>query len=56
MIEQLNQQEEPREVRPLAPDGWGYNWRGQLVDLRGLRPGEDGPPIFLSKLVKGEGK
>ncbi len=33
---------------PMAPIGWGYDWRGRLVDLRGLRPGEDGrPPIFM---------
>jgi hypothetical protein len=36
-------------ARPMAPEGWGYDWRGQLVDLRGLRPGEDGrPPIFTA--------
>jgi len=31
-----------------------YDWRGQLVDLRGLRPGEDGrAPIFVSPRAKG---
>jgi hypothetical protein len=54
MIEQLEQHEEPKPSRALAPEGFGYDWRGRLVDLRGLRRGEDGPPIFLSKLAKGE--
>jgi hypothetical protein len=41
-------------ARPLAPAGFGYNWRGQLVDLTGLRPGEDGrPPIFVSPKPEG---
>jgi hypothetical protein len=31
-------------ARPMAPIGWGYDWAGTLVDLRGLRPGEDGRP------------
>jgi hypothetical protein len=36
-------------ARPLAPGGFGFDWRGQLVDLRGLRPGEDGrAPIFTT--------
>jgi hypothetical protein len=36
-------------ARPLAPAGFGYDWRGQLVDLRGLRSGEDNrAPIFTS--------
>jgi hypothetical protein len=40
--------------RPLAPAGFGYDWRGRLVDLRGLRPGEDGrPPIFVSPKPEG---
>ena len=41
-------------TRPLAPIGWGYDWKGTLVDLRGLRPGEDGrPPIFISAKPEG---
>lgn len=36
-------------ARPLAPMGWGFDWKGTLVDLRGLRPGEDSrPPSFTS--------
>jgi hypothetical protein len=31
-----------------------YDWRGQLVDLTGLRPGEDGrAPIFVSPKARG---
>jgi len=41
-------------TRPLAPMGWGYDWKGTLVDLRGLRPGEDGKaPIFVSAKPEG---
>jgi hypothetical protein len=41
-------------TKPLAPMGWGYDWRGTLVDLRGARPGEDGsPPIFVSAKPEG---
>lgn len=41
-------------TRPLATIGWGYDWKGTLVDLRGLRPGEDGrPPIFISAKPEG---
>lgn len=54
MSKQIEQPEEAKPLRALAPEGFGYDWRGRLVDLRGLRPGEDGPPIFLSKLAKGE--
>ena len=43
-----------RSHRPLAPDGYGYDWRGRLVDLRGLRPGEDGRPAVYESLVKGK--
>jgi hypothetical protein len=53
MSKQTEQPEASREVRELAPDGWGYDWRGRLVDLNCMRPGEDGrPPIFVSKLKK----
>ena len=39
-------------TRPLAPSGWGHDWRGRLADLRGLRPGEDDrSPIFTSPLA-----
>jgi len=57
MSKQLIQQapEEPRETRPLAPEGFGYDWRGRLVDIQCCRPGEDGlPVVFVSKLAKGE--
>jgi hypothetical protein len=41
-------------TKPLAPMGWGYDWRGALADLRGARPGEDGrPPIFMSAKPEG---
>ena len=40
--------------RPLAPAGYSYDWRGRLVDLRGLRPGEDGRPAVYESLVKGK--
>jgi hypothetical protein len=53
MIEQLEQHEEPKPSRALAPEGFGYDWRGKLVDLSGMRPGEDGlAPVFKSKLAK----
>jgi hypothetical protein len=55
MSEQIEQEETARPAREPAPDGWGYDWRGKLVDLNCLRPGEDGrPPIFVSKLNKDE--
>ena len=41
-------------ARPLAPAGYSYDWRGRLVDLRGLRPGEDGRPAVYESLVKGK--
>ena len=39
--------------QPLPPDGpgqgWAYNWKGQPVNLWGLRPGEGGrPPVFTA--------
>ena len=36
-------------ARPLAPTGWGFDWKGTLVDLRGLRGVEDDrPPIYTA--------
>jgi hypothetical protein len=55
MSEQLEQKEDAKIAREPAPDGWGYDWRGVLVDLQCMRPGEDGiPPVFLSKIGKDE--
>jgi hypothetical protein len=42
-------------ARPFAPEGWGYDWQGNLVDLRGLRPGEDGvPAVYAVTAIKRE--
>ena len=43
----MEQSEGHSVERETAPDGWGYDWRGRLVDLNCMRPGEDGiPPVF----------
>lgn len=36
-----------KQQRKPAPMGWGYDWRGELVDLRGMRPGEGGRPAVF---------
>jgi hypothetical protein len=55
MSEQLEQQEDSKPAREPAPEGFGYDWRGVLVDLQCMRAGEDGrPPVFLSKKGKDE--
>jgi hypothetical protein len=55
MSGQTEQPAPRREERERAPDGFGYDWRGRLVDLNCMRPGEDGiPPAFASKLKAGD--
>lgn len=49
----LKQNVESGPSRDMAKDGFAYDWKRRMVDLRGLRPGEDGrEPIFESKCNK----